>query len=75
MKNIIQSKTTQNQVAATGGLAAVVVTVLQLARSTWPDSMPWGPDGDAAIVGFVSTVIAPLLSRALAGVRDPWKLS
>lgn len=70
---IVKSKTTQNTVAGVGGVAATVAAVIAFLRSVKPEWIPWGTDGDAAIVGVIATVIGPLVSRKIAFLRDPSK--
>ena len=67
------SRTTQN--VAAGGLVSVgtVAAVLAFLRRMWPDVIPWDESQDVVVDTFVATFLAPVVSRAIAGWRNPEK--
>lgn len=73
MKPIYKSKTTATVAASTGTTAGVILAILTVLRGRV--DLPWGKDGDAAIVAVLTTVLGPLLSRLIAkyrkGATDP----
>lgn len=70
---ILKSETTQNVASAGLGVAGSVAAVLALIRQLAPDALPWGIEGDAAVVAFVSAIIVPVASRWLSFWRTPEK--
>lgn len=67
MKPITQSRTTATVAGATGTTSGLVFAFLTFLRGR--TDLPWEPEGDAAIVAVVTTILAPLLSRLIAKYR------
>ena len=72
-QRVLQSETTQNVAAGNLGTAGGIAACLALVRQVAPDLLPWNIEGDAALVAFVATVGAPLVSRWMAFWRNPGK--
>ena len=72
---ILTSKTTQNQLAASGGVAGMVIAALTFLRATFPAVVPWPAELDVHVVAILTTILAvvPILSRSLSMWRDPDK--
>jgi len=68
-KNPLKSKTTQTVAGSVGVVGGLCWAVLRFVRDVYPDTLPWSPDMDAAIVAAVTTAVAPLVSRAVAWLR------
>lgn len=73
--NILTSKTTQNQLAASGGVAGIVIAALTFLRATLPALVPWPAELDVQVVTLLTAVLAivPIVSRRIALWRDPDK--
>ena len=67
MKPITKSRTTATVAASTGTTGGIAFAALTFLRGRV--DLPWGPEGDAAIVAILTTIIAPLLSRLIAKYR------
>jgi len=70
---MIKSTTTQNVAGGTilgaGGPAGIMLFV----RQTWPEFNWWPVEADAAIIAVLTTVLIPMISRAIAFSREPEK--
>jgi hypothetical protein len=73
MTGAATSTTTQNVAMGIGTVAGSIYAIIQFVRSMKPELLPWGPEGDAALVGVIATVIGPLVSRFIAMKRTPEK--
>jgi hypothetical protein len=73
MSNVVTSKTTQNVTMGTAASGGAIYGVIAFLRSYAPNIVFWGEDADAGIVVVATTIIAPLVSRIIAMVRNPEK--
>ena len=73
--DIIKSKTTQNQLAASGGVAGMVIAALTFLRATFPAVIPWPAELDVQVVTLLTAVLAlvPIVSRSVSMWRHPEK--
>ena len=73
--SILTSKTTQNQLAASGGVAGMVIAALTFLRVTFPAVVPWPAELDVQVVTLLTAVLAlvPIVSRSVSMWRDPEK--
>lgn len=69
LSKTLKSKTTKTVAGSTAASGGLVVGLLTFLRATWPDKMPWEESLDADIVAVVTTVVAPVVSRLIAGMR------
>jgi hypothetical protein len=73
--DIVKSKTTQNQLAASGGVAGMLIAAVTFLRATFPALVPWPAELDVQVITLVTALLAivPLISRKVALWRDPDK--
>ena len=71
---IHKSTTTQNVALGVTGTGGFFTAIMAWARNTWPDKIPWTPGMDAAIVAGATSIITPIISRAIAFLRHPAKM-
>jgi len=73
--DIVKSKTTQNQLAASGGVAGMLIAAVTFLRATFPALVPWPSELDIQVITLVTALLAivPLISRKVALWRDPDK--
>lgn len=72
-KPVLQSRTTQNVAAATVTTGGTVAGIIAGIRAIWPDLLPWDESVDVSVSVVLTTVIVPLVSRAIAFWRTPEK--
>ena len=69
----VTSTTTQNVAGGVVVSGGTIAGACAFVRSAWPDALPWGSEGDAALVVVLTTIIGPLVSRVIAMIRDRYK--
>ena len=74
--DIVKSKTTQNQLAASGGVAGMLIATVTFLRATFPALVPWPAELDIPVITLVTALLAivPLISRQFSMWRDPDKV-
>jgi hypothetical protein len=74
--SILTSKTTQNQLAASGGVAGMVIAAITFLRATFPAVVPWPAELDFQVITLFTALLAivPLISRKVSMWRDPGKV-
>jgi hypothetical protein len=74
--DIVKSKTTQNQLAASGGVAGMLIAAVTFLRATFPALVPWPSELDIQVITLVTALLAivPLISRKVSMWRDPEKV-
>ena len=74
--DIVKSKTTQNQLAASGGVAGMLIAAVTFLRATFPAVVPWPAELDIQVITLVTALLAivPIVSRNVALWRDPDKV-
>lgn len=65
-KPILKSTTTQAVAVGTGGTLGILAALFNILRAA--DVLPWGPDQDSLIIGILTTVFGPLISRLIAKI-------
>lgn len=74
--DIVKSKTTQNQMAASGGVAGMLIAAVTFLRATFPAVVPWPAELDIQVITLVTALLAivPLISRKISIWREPGKV-
>ena len=74
--NIVKSRTTQNQLAASGGVAGMLIAAVTFLRATFPAVVPWPAELDIQVITLVTALLAivPIISRQFSMWRDPDKV-
>ena len=74
--DIVKSKTTQNQLAASGGVAGMLIAAVTFLRATFPALVPWPAELDIQVITLVTALLAivPIISRKISIWREPGKV-
>lgn len=73
VKGAVSSATTQNVLAGGVSAGGGVLIGLSALRSWAPGIIPWTVEHDAQAVIFLTTIVVPFVSRAIAFWREPAK--
>ena len=73
VKGAASSATTQNVLAGGVSAGGGVLIGLSALRSWAPGIIPWTVEHDAQAVIFLTTIVVPFVSRAIAFWREPSK--
>jgi len=67
MKPIVESTTTKAVFLGTGGTLSVLAIIIGILRSAGL-GLPWDADQDNVVIGILTTLLGPLLSRIFSKI-------